>query len=339
VPGADPEQDAAALWARIEARHRAAEEAQARHARATRALEALASSIETRRARQADIAGRIAGMGARYGVEGPEALRAALARGRRLAEGRAALDAGLRELCETLDAADPEAAFAALEGLDRDALTAEAEGLDATLAAHDEALQRRFAERAEAIRALEAVGGDDAVARLDEARATLLIRTGDEAEAHLRRSLGILAVEEALRSYRDSHRSAMLARASAAFSRVSEGAYTGLAAQPEGRREILVALPAEGGSRRAGDLSKGTRFQLYLALRVAGYHEIAAARPPVPFLADDIMETFDDARAAEAFALLAEMAQVGQVIYLTHHRHLCEIARTVCPAARHHSLS
>ena len=86
------------------------------------------------------------------------------------------------------------------------------------------------------------------------------------------------------------------------------------------------------------ELSKGTRFQLYLALRVAGYHEFARARPPVPFIADDIMETFDDFRAEEAFRLFADMAEVGQVIYLTHHRHLAEIAGRVCPTARLHTL-
>ncbi|SJM32436.1 conserved hypothetical protein [Mesorhizobium delmotii] len=43
------------------------------------------------------------------------------------------------------------------------------------------------------------------------------------------------------------------------------------------------------------------------------------------------METFDDFRAVEAFRLFAEMANVGQVIYLTHYQHLCDIARRVCP--------
>src|SRR3546814_13903195 len=85
-------------------------------------------------------------------------------------------------------------------------------------------------------------------------------------------------------------------------------------------------------------MSKGTRFQLYLALRVAGYFEFAKTRSPVPFLADDIMETFDDFRAEEAFRLFAQMAQVGQVVYFTHHQHLCEIVRTVCPSARIHAL-
>jgi uncharacterized protein YhaN len=51
------------------------------------------------------------------------------------------------------------------------------------------------------------------------------------------------------------------------------------------------------------------------------------------------METFDDDRSAEAFRLLGGMARVGQVIYLTHHRHLCEAAARVVPGVRVHELA
>jgi uncharacterized protein YhaN len=61
---------------------------------------------------------------------------------------------------------------------------------------------------------------------------------------------------------------------------------------------------------------------------------LAKSRAPVPFIADDIMETFDDARAARAFGLLGQMSRSGQVIYLTHHQHLCDIAVAACPGAR-----
>ena len=74
----------------------------------------------------------------------------------------------------------------------------------------------------------------------------------------------------------------MLARASEAFATISQGAYTGLAAQPEKEGEILIALAAGGGSKQAVERSKGTVFQLYLALRVAGYYEFVASRQPVP---------------------------------------------------------
>ena len=194
--------------------------------------------------------------------------------------------------------------------------------------------EARLAELTEARRLLQAVGGDDAVARIAAEKANLLNELADQTRAHLAQRFGLMAFELGLRRYRDSHRSAMLTRASDAFRQLSGGAYTGLAAQPEGTSEILVALSAKGGSKLATDLSKGTRFQLYLALRIAGYHELAKSRPPVPFIADDIMETFDDVRAEQAFGLLGDMAHKGQVIYLTHHQHLCDIALSACPSAR-----
>ena len=62
------------------------------------------------------------------------------------------------------------------------------------------------------------------------------------------------------------------------------------------------------------------------------------SRPAVPFIADDIIETFDDGRSEEALRLFAEMSKLGQVIYLTHHGHLREMARKVCPSATFHEL-
>ena len=196
-----------------------------------------------------------------------------------------------------------------------------------------------FSVHSKALDRVEAVGGDGAVAKIEEEKRTLLLDIEDRALRYLRLKLGAAAAEQALRAYRDRHRSSMMARASEAFATISRGAYTGLAAQPEKDGEILIALAAGGGSKEAAELSKGTRFQLYLALRVAGYYEFVASRQPVPFIADDIMETFDDFRAEEAFRLFGEMAQVGQVIYLTHHPHLCEIARRVCPGATVHELA
>ena len=139
-------------------------------------------------------------------------------------------------------------------------------------------------------------------------------------------------------TYRDRHRSSMMARASESFALISRGAYSELVTQASDGSELLIAKGSDGSSKIASELSKGTRFQLYLALRVAGYHEFARAHAPAPFLADDIMETFDDFRAEEAFRLLAGMAATGQVVYFTHHRHLCEIAKTVEPTVTVHGL-
>ncbi len=298
------------------------------------ALREAGAQQQALEATEARIGAMVAGFGAADAADLARRLALAAARVQALDEAARLAEA----LCEALEEPDAGAARAALAGLDRDVLTAERQALDDEVTARGAVSQAAYAALSEAQQRLDGVGGDDAVLHLAEARETLLLEMADEAEAHLARRLGLIAVEHGLRRYRDKHRSAMLDAASAAFRTMTRGAYAGLATQPEGAREVLVALSAGGGSKRAADLSKGTRFQLYLALRVAAYHERAAQGPVPPFVADDIMETFDDDRAAEAFAVMAGMAGVGQVIYLTHHRHLCDIAREVCPQVRLHQL-
>ncbi|AKI00035.1 hypothetical protein IMCC20628_01318 [Hoeflea sp. IMCC20628] len=239
----------------------------------------------------------------------------------------------------SLDAASYEEAQAQLEASEPASLNAEKLELEATLETLDADVQELYAARTRATADLNAVGGDDAVARIEQQRKTILLAITEGAERYLKLSAGIIAMEQALTLYRERHRSSMMARASDAVRIISRGRYTGLASQPDKDRELLIALQNDGSSKQAAEMSKGARFQLYLALRVAGYHEFAETRQTVPFIADDIMETFDDFRAEETFRLFAEMAGVGQVIYLTHHKHLCDIAKSVCPDVKIHELT
>ncbi len=300
-------------------------EARERRTAAARAAEALG-----RRART---------MADHFGVDTLSEVDGRLRDAARRTALRDGAEAAGREIRDALRLDDAAAAEAELDGLDRAALEAERAEIEPRLSDLDERARELFAADARALDAVEAVGGDDAVARIDAERRNVLLDVEEQARRHLRLRAGVAAAEAALRHYRDRHRSAMMGRASGAFRDVSRGAYTGLATQPEKDAEVLLGVAADGSTKLATDMSKGTRFQLYLALRIAGYHEFAATRRAVPFVADDIMETFDDFRAEEAFRLFAGMAAVGQVIYLTHHRHLIDVARAACPAVTVHDLT
>lgn len=243
-----------------------------------------------------------------------------------------------RQICSSLNCATIEETRIRLNQADPVALDTRKGELEADLDIHDSRVQQLYAAMARAGEARDAVGGDDAVARIEQQSRTLLMTIGEQAERYLRLSAGVIAMEQALTLYRERHRSTMMARASDAVRTISRGRYTSLASQPDKGRELLIALQRDGPSIQVSEMSQGTEFQLYLALRIAGYHEFARARSTVPFIADDIMESFDDFRAEETFRLFAEMSGVGQVIYLTHHRHLCDIARAVCPEVRIHEL-
>ncbi|KUM27542.1 hypothetical protein AU467_16715 [Mesorhizobium loti] len=225
-----------------------------------------------------------------------------------------------------------------LEGLDLDGLAIEKAEIERRLADLDDSLQQQLVRRTRATDKLDAIGGDSAVARIDAERRTVLLEIEDKAVRYIELKLGVMSAASALRVYRERHRSGMMSEASDAFALITRGQYTGLTTQPVKGGEVLIATQRDGQSKVADALSKGARFQLYLALRLAGYYEFAKLRPAVPFIADDIMETFDHLRSEEVFRLFGEMASVGQVIYLTHHQHLCDIAKTVIPSIAIHEL-
>ncbi|PDS99518.1 hypothetical protein CO659_01635 [Rhizobium sp. S9] len=242
------------------------------------------------------------------------------------------------QITEALRAASFSEAEQRLDGVDAAAVERDAMELGARIEDLTERAKLLYSDVSLARQKLEAVGGDDAVARIEAKRRTIFLEIEELAVRHLTLRAGTLAAEQALHIYREKHRSSMMNRASEAFRLITGGNYSGLTTQPDRDKEILIGVSRDGGSKLADAMSTGTQFQLYLALRLAGYEEFAAFRRPVPFVADDIMESFDNPRSEEVFRLLGEMAKVGQVIYLTHHWHLCEIARDVVPNVTIHQL-
>jgi uncharacterized protein YhaN len=304
--------------------------------------QSLNEQLEAQQALRRELAlheARRAEMTAFFGVESLADAAARLVDAQRKIDLEAEAAQAEREIAETMLAADFAATEILLANADRPALDRELTGLQARFDDLDRRTQDLFAQYSKATDEVAAVGGDGEAARLDAQRRIVLLDIEDSALRYLKLRTGIIAAEHALLAYRQQHRSSMMARASDAFEMISRRAYRGLVSQPKrDGGEELIALSADGSSKLAKCLSKGTRFQLYLALRVAGYHEFAATRDTVPFIADDIMETFDDFRAEEALRVFADMASSGQVIYLTHHRHLCEIAGRICPGVRVHQL-
>ena len=115
----------------------------------------------------------------------------------------------------------------------------------------------------------------------------------------------------------------LLNRIGAVFRTITGGAQAGVKIEDAKDGQTMVALEADGVTRKALDqLSEGTSDQLYLALRIAALEDYAAAASPLPFIADDVLQTFDDPRSIATLQALVTLSQQVQVIALTHHAHL-----------------
>lgn len=334
----DPER-AFALGDELRARLDAAREGRKRREALSREIEAIDADIEQAESERAELRAVAGDMFAAFGVESLREVGERLQAVAHRAKLRETLAAREVELCETMKTGALQDAKADLEEANRDALEMEEAKLDSRLADMKTRMEELHGARMKADSALDDVGGGDAVARIDQERRTVLLEIQEGARDWLRLRLGLAAAEGALRLYRDRHRGPMMKAASEAFRTVTREAYAGLGSRLGDKGEELIANPAgDGPDKLASDLSKGTRFQLYLALRAAGYGEFARDHGSVPFIADDILETFDDFRAEEAFRVFSGMAEYGQVIYLSHHRHLRGIAKQVCHSVTIHEL-
>lgn len=195
-----------------------------------------------------------------------------------------------------------------------------------------EAAQQHAAEAArlgQDLQRREADAGHDAAQAEFAAGVATIARVLDEA---LQYRLAADLLARALRQVEAQDTPAMLTRIGAYVRTLTNGAYARASMLDEGGEALTLALvPAEHPHelKRVGDLSEGTRDQLFLALRLAAIEEHVATAPALPFIGDDILQTSDDARALSALSALVQLSAHVQVIVLTHHAHLLRLAQAL----------
>ncbi len=168
-------------------------------------------------------------------------------------------------------------------------------------------------------------GASDAVTDQQSAIATIG-RVLEEAMVH---HVAAEMLDCALATVEQQNQSLLVQRIGTLFSRLTGGAYTRVLTEigdDNVTRLILLQHDFPDERQCVRELSEGTRDQLYLALRLAAIEEHAAVAPSLPFIGDDILQTFDDDRALAAMQVLQQISRRVQVILLTHHRHVLDLA-------------
>ena len=240
-------------------------------------------------------------------------------------ETRKQAQARLRDVGGGLTRATLEAELAALprEQFETERAAADA-ALTASRTAEQEAavmvaeLDRRYAADAAATEASEAA----------EAEATAAAEAGRLLDEYvlLRVASGLLGT--ALQRVEDNAGPTGAQRIAAAFERVTNGAWSVRTSENSKGEMLLMAYEpgSTDAAKQIDQLSEGTRDQLYLALRLVAIEAHVAVAPPLPFIADDVLQTFDDTRARAAMEALVTLSGHVQVIVLTHHPHLLAVA-------------
>jgi chromosome segregation protein len=226
------------------------------------------------------------------------------------------------------------------EGHDEGALRAEREGLDLDLLPGDIAREEvRQNQLIKDIAEATAIARDkmkelDALlkGRNAPAAATERAEAGAEllsiAERWLLRAAASKLASRTIELHRAKVQDPLIARASTLFAMATDAAFGGLAiAYGDDDQPVLVAQRRDGEQVKVAGLSEGTRDQLFLALRLALLERHTSE--PLPFIGDDLLASFDEARTLAMLRLLAAAGAQRQVILFTHHRHVAELARSI----------
>jgi len=187
-------------------------------------------------------------------------------------------------------------------------------------------VEERHGKLIEAEAALGKVDGDAAAADAEQRAADSAAKLSNLIAGYASARLSSAIISGVIESYQQRYQGPLLARASELFAIITGGRFTKVATDFDEEMTILVGVRSNGNRERVGNLSTGTRDQLFLALRLAAIETHVSNQQPMPVVVDDIVINFDDASAHATFKVLAELSKKTQVLFFTHHEHLLERA-------------
>ncbi len=251
------------------------------------------------------------------GVDLPD-LEAKVARRRTLMERLERLEESLRRLSggRTL-----EDFISSLEGFDSDGVPGQLQDLQRRLEDLESQRAQAWQRKGQLEQRLAECDGAEA-ASLSAQNAADAMSSGRAAvERYMRLRLAEAVLLREMERYRQDNEGPVLGAASAYFTRLTLGAYSGLITAIDPKTDVprLEAQARSGRQVAVDGLSDGTRDQLFLALRLATItHRFENSPEPMPMVMDDVLVHFDTDRARATLEVLAEFAKQTQILLFTH---------------------
>ncbi|MGA1791340.1 MAG: ATP-binding protein [bacterium] len=134
--------------------------------------------------------------------------------------------------------------------------------------------------------------------------------------------MAMLLLEKAISKYENTRQPEVIKAANHIFSSVTNHRYASIV-KPLDSDELLIRQ-RHGNPKGVTEMSRGTREQLYFAMRLGLIKEYESRSEPMPVIMDDIFVNFDDQRNPRAIRTLEAFAKERQVIVLTCHRSTLE---------------
>lgn len=249
-----------------------------------------------------------------------------------------------REIMSRLETTDNQirrlSGGAAVEEFIKETLEVDPDGIAGEILTLEEAIESVNGEKSELDQTigsekneLSKMDGSAKAAGLAEQIQITLAGIENNAEQYARLKIATRVLSMAIERYRDKSQGPVLKRASALFNQITDGAFESIRADYDDKGQpVIVGIRSRDREIvRVEGMSDGTADQLYLALRLAGLEMYLDNNEPIPFIVDDILIKFDNARVAATLKVLANISKKTQLIFFTHHHHLVHLANEHIP--------
>ncbi len=216
------------------------------------------------------------------------------------------------------------------EGQDADQLVVSIAALhqqDEELSSAREALAVRENQLAQAAELGPSAGSSGtSSAEADQRALGILSRIQRDAQQYVNLRLAAVVLRQLIDRHRAENEDPLLYRASDFFSRLTCNEFRELRTEYDLHdAATIVGVRSDNEVVPVAAMSRGTRDQLYLALRLGYLERMVTEGEALPFIVDDILIHFDDDRAAAALEVLGELSDATQVILFTHHRRIVDM--------------
>lgn len=169
---------------------------------------------------------------------------------------------------------------------------------------------------------MDALASHDRLIKLRNAEESCLREFNDLAREWSINTIAMRALEKAVEKYERERQPGVITRAAEVFAHISGGRYPSIFRPVDAT--ALMVRDDKGRPVNVAELSRGTREELYLSMRLGLIAEYETRSESMPLIMDDVMVNFDDERRRRAISALNEFARKRQLIVMTCSKQLLD---------------
>ncbi|QQS40264.1 MAG: AAA family ATPase [Acidobacteriota bacterium] len=269
-------------------------------------------------ARLAEIADDITELYMSVGVEDEAAFRERIAEEARVKELKARIAAERNVIGSIAGPERVDEVVESLEGREKAELDGEKFGVDTAVENRENGLRELTAELGAMRNQKNTIEGESDLPDLLAEKEVLANRLRAAYEEWLARKVSLRLFEEVREEFERDRQPAVIRNTGRHFGAITHGRYERVSVALEDK--AVAVFDGTGRSKSIDELSRGTKEQLLISLRLGFIEEYERESEPLPVIVDDVFVNFDDGRAAEAASVFWDFANGSrQILIFTCH--------------------